>query len=113
MRPKSLAIADARSRGATLRVTGHPEKRKLVISHWRDDLCVASTHVEVGELPALIGVLADILGDVAGSGESAPKTTPGALDLLARIKRWWRPRLAQIVELGAAVRDKPGHEETG
>lgn len=113
MRPKSLAIHDARSQEATLRVTGHPEKRKLVISHWRDDICVASTHVEVGELPALIGVLADTLGDVARSGVPAPTITPGDHGLLARVKTWWRPRFAQIIELRAAGRVRAGREETG
>ena len=63
MHPRRLSIPDARGQGATLRVTKHPEQRKIVLSHWRDGVCVASTPVELTEVPALIGVLADALGD--------------------------------------------------
>ena len=52
MRPRSLTIPDARGSGAYLRVTRHPEQRKVVISHWRDDVCVASTPVELVEVPS-------------------------------------------------------------
>jgi len=99
MRPRSLTIPDARGQAASLRVTRHPEQRKVVISHWRDDVCVASTPIEMGELPALIGVLADALGDAVRSGDSSPANTSLDTRLLDRIKRWLRPRLAQIVDL--------------
>jgi hypothetical protein len=55
MRHRSLSIPDARGQEVHLRVTRHPEQRKVVLSHWRDGLCVSSTPVEVGEVPALIG----------------------------------------------------------
>jgi hypothetical protein len=113
MRPRSLTIPDARGQGAYLRVTRHPEQRKVVISHWRDDVCVASTPVELGEVPALIGVLADVIGDVVRSGEASPGSRPGDSRFLSRIKAWLRPRLAQIVELRATARDQAHHEETG
>jgi hypothetical protein len=110
MHPRRLSIPDARGHGATLRVTKHPEQRKIVLSHWRDGVCVASTPVELSEVPALIGVLADALGDAVDStpNESAPPPSKGSL--LAAIRRWLRPRLAQITEL-RVVRDPAKDEQ--
>ena len=113
MRPRSLAIPDARGSRATLRVTGHPEQGKIVLSHWRDGVCVASTPIELSEVSALIGVMADALGDAISSNEPATGATPTiAAGLLARIHAWLRPRLAQIVEL-RIPKDQKAHEETG
>jgi hypothetical protein len=100
MRTRSLTIPDARGQDATLRVTWHPEHRKIVLSHWRDGLCVASTPIELAEVSALIGVLADSLGDAVLTTESAMKTTSSSTaGFWARLRVWLRPRLAQIVEL--------------
>lgn len=95
---RRLTIPDARGHGAVLRVTRHPEQHKVVVSHWREDLCVASTPIELSELPTLIGVLADPLGDAVRSSEVPPPSTPHET-LLHRFKQWLRPRLAQIIEL--------------
>jgi hypothetical protein len=99
VRPRSLTVSDARGQGASLRVTRHPEQGKVVVSHWRDDLCVASTPIEVGELPALIGVLADALGDAVRSIDRAPNDAVQRRRLLDAIKQWLRPHLAQIIDL--------------
>ena len=99
MRPRSLTVHDVRGHGAYLRVTRHPEQRKVVISHWRDDVCVSSTPVEMAELPSLIGVLADALGDAVRSGDTSVRHPSHEPRLLDRLTRWLRPRLAQIVEL--------------
>jgi hypothetical protein len=114
MQPRSLTIPDARGSGAYLRITRHPEQRKVVISHWRDDLCVASTPVELVEVPALIGVLADVIGDVVRSSDPLPANR-GDSRFLARIKAWLRPRLAQIVELRdmGIDRDRDNQKHTG
>ena len=83
--PKSLNIPDARGNQACLRVTRHPAERKIVVSHWRQGLCVASTPVDLSDVPALIGVLATALGDAAASSATAtaiataiPEGGPGA-----------------------------------
>jgi len=110
MRPRSLVIHDARAHGAYLRVTRHPEARKVVVSHWRDDVCVASTPVEMGEIPALIGVLADALGDAVRSSDPVLHREHDA-GFLARFRRWWRPRLAQIVELAPRRHDARADDE--
>jgi hypothetical protein len=99
--PRSLSIADARGHGATLRITRHPEQNKVVLSHWRDGVCVASTPIELTEVSALIGVLADALGDAIDL-TSPPSGTPSrGAQLLAELRAWLKPRLAQIVELRA------------
>jgi hypothetical protein len=73
---------------------------------------VASTPIELGELPTLIGVLADALGDAVRSSETPLGTIPYNTKLLDRIKQWLRPRLAQIIEL-RAPKDKGTHQQTG
>jgi hypothetical protein len=116
MPPRRLSIPDARGHGATLRVTKHPEQRKVVLSHWREGVCVASTPVDLSEVPALIGVLADALGDAIertrNEGVAAPR--PGSL--VSAVRRWLRPRLAQITELrlvrDSSRADKPGEPST-
>ena len=74
MRPNRLSIPDARGQGATLRVTRHPEQGKVVLSHWRDGLCVASTPIELSEVSALIGLLADALGEAIDVPKTGPPT---------------------------------------
>jgi hypothetical protein len=93
-------------------VTKHPEQRKVVLSHWREGVCVASTPVDVSEVPALIGVLADALGDAIGGKKNESVTAPRMDSVLSLVRRWLRPRLAQITEL-RLVRDSSGvHRES-
>jgi hypothetical protein len=80
-----------------------------VLSHWRDGVCVASTPVDLREVPALIGALADALGD-AIDGPTATTVPPSKESLLSVIRRWLRPRLAQITEL-RLVRDPSNGEQ--
>ena len=69
--PTRLNIPDARGRGATLRVTRQPGQRRVVFSHWSDGRCVASTPIELGEVPGLIAVLVDALGVAVDMGNRA------------------------------------------
>jgi hypothetical protein len=61
--PRSVTIPDARGNGASFRVTRHQAERKIVLSQWRGGVCVASTPIELSEVPALIGIFADALGE--------------------------------------------------
>jgi hypothetical protein len=98
--PNRLHIPDARGQGASLRVTRHHEERKVVLSHWRDGVCVASTPIELSEVSALIGVLADALGDAIGATAPVPPASaPGRPSVLATLRHWFRPTQAQITEL--------------
>jgi hypothetical protein len=112
MHPRRLSIPDSRGQGATLRVTKHPEQRKVVLSHWRDGVCVASTPVDLNEVPSLIGVLADALGDAIDSTVAKESAPPSKVSLLSVIRSWLRPRLAQITEL-RLVRETSGDEKVG
>jgi hypothetical protein len=68
-----------------------------VLSHWRDGVCVASTPVEVDDLPELIALLADALGDAARRSESSAVVSGTARPgVLAKLKLWLRPHLAQM-----------------
>jgi hypothetical protein len=113
--PRSLTIPDGRGRSASLRITRHAEQRKVVISHWRDDVCVASSPIEVGELPALIGVLADALGDAARVGDSSSAASHSSgrrtMRFIDTLRQWLRPRLAHVVDIGPP-RDEAAGERT-
>ena len=70
----ALQIRDPRNRERFLRVSWHPSRRTIVVSQWRDGLCVASTPVEIEELPALIGLLVQVLEDAENT--SIPAAPP-------------------------------------
>jgi hypothetical protein len=98
--PNRLNIPDARGRGASLRVTRHSEQRKVVLSHWRDGVCVASTPVDLGELPALIGVLVEALGDAAAiSPPTVSRGHPGKPSIWRQLRDHFRPTVGKIVDL--------------
>jgi hypothetical protein len=102
MRPKSIVIPDARDRGATLRVTRHPVQRKVVLSHWRGRLCVASTPIELGDVPTLVGVLVDALGEGAATATGpVGSEQAGFGGVVAAVRRWLRPHPAPIRQLRA------------
>ncbi len=116
--PNRLTIPDARGQGASLRVTRHPEQHKIVLSHWRDGVCVASTPIEIHEVPGLIGVLADAIGDAIDRPGAPPTTDAGqGASLLSALRSWLRPRLAQISELRVTRQESEvvtdGETETG
>ena len=91
-----LTVPDARGAGAFLRVSKHPDHGKVVLSHWRGTLCVASTPVELAEVPALINVLAEALGEglAVDSDRSVDPRPVGSR----------RPHLATRLRLTAADR---------
>ncbi len=107
--PNRLNIPDARGQGASLQVTRHSEQRKVVLSHWRDGTCVASTPVDLAELPALIGVLAEALGDAAATVPSSITQSPAMPSLWQRLTGRFRPTLGKIVELP----HRHGHQRDG
>jgi hypothetical protein len=113
--PNRLHIPDARGQGASLRVTRHHDERKVVLSHWRDGVCVASTPIELSEVSALIGVLADALGDAIGATAPAPPASQRERpSVLATLRHWIRPKLAQITELRVVRNPEtiPDHAES-
>src|SRR6516162_9007092 len=100
--PRSLSIPDSRGHGSTLRVTRHPEQNKVVLSHWRDGVCVASTPIDLTDVSALIGVLADALSDAIDMTSPVSGAPSRGIQLLTELRAWLKPRLAQVVELRTA-----------
>jgi hypothetical protein len=96
--PNRLNIPDARGHGASLQVTSHSEQHKVVLSHWRDGTCVASTPVDLTELPALIGVLVDALGHAVAAPSPALECVPNP-SLWHRLTARFRPTVGTVVEL--------------
>jgi len=90
-----VIIEDSRDDGTYLRVTWHPDGQKFVVSHWRDDVCLAATRVDPTAIPGLIALLARGLGDVAAgvapqSGEGPAPLERGWLD---RVRGWLTGRI--------------------
>ena len=100
-----MLIEDQRHRGGYLRATWHPEQRAVVISHWHDDICTASTTLSVGDLSKLISLLVSALTDAAsmGSGDASGEARgnyagpggplAGLRSRLLRTARRWLPVL--------------------
>ena len=101
-------IPDQRDGSRHLRVSWHPTRRVVVFSHWRDGVCVATTPVELAEIPSIIAVLVKALGD-ASQSPSVPRPAPSVEsvghDLREVLRAWFRPRLATIV----ALKPRPTH----
>jgi hypothetical protein len=96
--PKRIGISDARDNGASLRVTRHPRQRKVVLSHWRDGVCVASTPIDIEEIPGLIGVLVGALGDAVSVSDPSASGHP-APSAWSKLRSRLRPSLANVVNL--------------
>lgn len=94
--PNRLSIPDARGKRAYLQVTRHSDQRRVVLSQWRDGICVASTPLDVSELPALIGMLAEAMGDAVAA---TPRADRPDRSLWARIRDRFHPTLGRIIEL--------------
>ncbi len=101
-----LSIPDARGGGANLRVTGHADQGKVVVSHWRDGVCVASTPIELSQVPALIAVLADALGRAVAIPKTPTRASPPRPSWLSTAKGLLRPTVAKIVDLRAVREDR-------
>jgi len=93
-----INIADERGQRSYLQVTHHNDQRKVVLSQWREGICVASTPLDVSELPALIGVLADALGDAAAISPR-PLEIREHRSFRTRVRNLLNPTIARIVKL--------------
>jgi hypothetical protein len=96
-------VRSARSDGQYLRVTWHPETTTIVLSHWDDRVCVASTPVALADAPVLINLLVAALAEAAADrpAEVMPPQRPRGV-----VGRTWsrgrdrmRRRRAPIVPL--------------
>ena len=51
---RRLFIPDRRGSGRYLRVTWHRDSATIVLSHWQDDVCLASTPVSLDDAAGLV-----------------------------------------------------------
>jgi hypothetical protein len=78
--PRSVVeVVDIRDEHRRLRLSWHPELREVIVSHWRDNVCIATTPVGIKEIARLIGLLVQALEDAArtpsaGSESSASRS---------------------------------------
>lgn len=79
-------------------MTRHANQHKVVLSHWRDGVCVASTPIDLAEVPALIGLLAEALGDAATQADRESTGRPPRPSPWMRIRDLFRPTLAKVVD---------------
>jgi hypothetical protein len=84
-------VRSARSDAQYLRVTWHPETTTIVISHWDDRVCVASTPVALADAPVLINLLVAALADAA-AGRTTDATTPPRRPTGLVARTWTRGR---------------------
>jgi hypothetical protein len=73
--PPSAVFTDARGGGRALRATWHPEAHLLVLSIWRDDVCIASHRLSADDVPELAHLLTDTMAIAYADG---PVSTPAA-----------------------------------
>jgi hypothetical protein len=60
-----VEILDRRDIDGHLRVSWHPAKRLINVSQWRRGICVATTPVELSDVPALVSLLVSALEEAA------------------------------------------------
>jgi hypothetical protein len=60
-----VEILDRRDIDGHLRVSWHPTKRLINVSQWRHGICVATTPVELSDVPALVSLLVSALEEAA------------------------------------------------
>ena len=77
--PAQLQIADPRNAGRHLRLSWHASKQVVVFSQWRDGVCVATTPVELAEIPAVIGALVSALEDAAKNPSTGAAAAAAAM----------------------------------
>jgi 2,4-dienoyl-CoA reductase-like NADH-dependent reductase (Old Yellow Enzyme family) len=107
-------LSDQRGAGRYLRVSWHPDTATVVLSHWVGAVCVASTPLHLAEAARMVGLIVGALQDTAAAA-TEPKPEPvrvsrvaALADLVERVRDRFRPRMAQIVELGERLR--PHHQ---
>jgi hypothetical protein len=104
----TLDIPDRRSSGRHLRVSWHGSHRVVVFSHWRDGVCIATTPVEVSDVPSIIRALVSALESASGDHPAAgadPSIASVGRDLKQIMGTWVRPRVASVV----AFAPRPKH----
>ncbi len=97
-----VEAADQRRGDSRLRMSWHDDKEVLVVSHWRGPICVASTPVEVKDLPGMITLMAQAIEEAAAASGDRPYALSARSlrrDALTLLRSRLRPTFAPIVQL--------------
>jgi hypothetical protein len=114
---RRLFIPDVRGSHRYLRVTWHKETSTIVLSHWQDEVCLASTPVSLQDATQLIGLIVGALKEAAAATSSA--SPEGGLSaqppaVLGWFRRRLRPQLAQVIALHDRLRpERPARKANG
>jgi hypothetical protein len=112
--PRSVVeVIDVRDDHRRLRLSWHPELREIIVSHWRDNVCVATTPVGVKEIAGVIGLLVQALQDSAMTppADSASRARESSGRTWRRYLVWSRRRLlAAMLRLQRDPRGAEDHE---
>ena len=103
----SVEISDPRTRDRHLRVTWHRERRVVVFSQWRDGICVATTPIELAELPELIGLFVRALQDATSTTQALPtaiEVPPTFGSLVRNLRRVLHRRVPSQLAATTALR---------
>jgi hypothetical protein len=79
-------------RGDALRATWHPERRSVVLSHWKSDQCRATYQLDLAETTRLINFLVGTLA--ASAGHTPERDFPPSRSTAART--WLRDRVETL-----------------
>ena len=108
---RRLFLSDARGPHRYLRVTWHRETSTIVLSHWQDDVCLASTPVSLEDATRLIGLIVGALKESAARSAVMPAATGATPGLFERLRTRFRPQLAQVIELQNRLRHRRSSDE--
>ena len=67
---RTTVLLDLRGEGRALRVTWHQEEGVVVLSTWRESVCVSSVRLSAADAAELVSSLAGALA--AGAAQQAP-----------------------------------------
>lgn len=95
--PNRVYLADVRDDDQYLRATWHPESATIVFSHWRGEVCLASTPVALTDSTTLIDLMVRALSEGA-ERRLIPSTPARPLSTLERLRNRLRPRLAEVID---------------
>lgn len=69
-------LSDRRDTSCYLQVTAHPGRHAVTLSHWQGRVCVASTVVDIDDVPELVSVLTASLAQAAAAAATQPDRRP-------------------------------------
>jgi hypothetical protein len=87
---RRVVVEDVRRDDTSMRVTWHPESRLFVVSHWRDDVCVAATRVPVEAAPDLVNLLVRGLAETVTEPGADASSSLGMMDRMRDHMTRWR-----------------------